>query len=43
MPQGATSAGVLAGMRDLADQALARGWNLSPRLHVLLWENARGR
>jgi 7-carboxy-7-deazaguanine synthase len=43
MPQGATSAGVLAGMRDLADQALARGWNLSPRLQVLLWENARGR
>jgi organic radical activating enzyme len=43
MPQGVTSAGVLAGMRDLADQALARGWNLSPRLQVLLWENARGR
>jgi organic radical activating enzyme len=43
MPQGATSAAVLAGLRDLADQALTRGWNLSPRLHVLLWENSRGR
>ncbi|MGH8904199.1 MAG: 7-carboxy-7-deazaguanine synthase QueE [Egibacteraceae bacterium] len=43
MPQGVTSAAVLAGMRSIADGALARGWNLSPRLHVLLWEGARGR
>ncbi|MGH8897379.1 MAG: 7-carboxy-7-deazaguanine synthase QueE [Egibacteraceae bacterium] len=43
MPQGITSGTVIAGMRLIADEALARGWNLSPRLHVLLWEDARGR
>ncbi len=43
MPEGTDGLGVLAGMRQLADIALARGWNLSSRLHVLLWGNARGR
>jgi organic radical activating enzyme len=43
MPAGATSAAVLAGMRDLADAVMARGWHLSGRLHVLLWEDVRGR
>lgn len=43
MPQGTSSDGVLAGMRELADPVLERGWNLTPRLHTLLWEDARGR
>ncbi|MEU8284200.1 7-carboxy-7-deazaguanine synthase QueE [Micromonospora sp. NPDC048905] len=43
MPEGTTSDAVLAGMRDLADAVLARGWHLSSRLHVLLWEDTRGR
>jgi 7-cyano-7-deazaguanosine (preQ0) biosynthesis protein QueE len=43
MPEGTSSAQVLAGMRDLADPVLERGWNLTPRLHTLLWEDARGR
>ena len=43
MPEGTTSDRVLAGMRELAEAVLAQGWNLTPRLHVLLWEDARGR
>lgn len=43
MPEGTSSTTVLAGMRLLADEVIARGWNLSPRLHDLLWEDARGR
>ena len=43
MPEGTSSDDVLDGMRVLADAVIAHGWNLSPRLHVLLWEDARGR
>jgi organic radical activating enzyme len=43
MPEGTDSITVLARMRLLADPVLARGWNLSPRLHTILWENDRGR
>ena len=43
MPQGTTSTAVMSGMRLLADEVIARGWHLSPRLHVLLWEDTRGR
>jgi hypothetical protein len=43
MPEGTTSTAVMSGMRLLVDEVIARGWHLSPRLHVLLWEDARGR
>ncbi|PXY37245.1 7-carboxy-7-deazaguanine synthase QueE [Prauserella flavalba] len=43
MPEGTDSTTVLARMRVLADPVLAHGWNLSTRLHTLLWENDRGR
>jgi 7-carboxy-7-deazaguanine synthase len=43
MPEGTSAAVVLARMRDLADGVLARGWNLTPRLHTLLWGDTRGR
>jgi organic radical activating enzyme len=43
MPEGTDSTTVLARMRRLADPVLARGWNLSTRLHTLLWESDRGR
>lgn len=43
MPEGTDAEAVLGGMRELADEVLARGWNLSPRLHTLMWGDARGR
>jgi 7-carboxy-7-deazaguanine synthase len=43
MPQGTTESVVKDGLRRLADSALLHGWNISPRLHVLLWGDERGR
>jgi organic radical activating enzyme len=43
MPEGTTADRVLAGMRELADEVLERGWNLTGRSHVLIWDGARGR
>lgn len=43
MPQGTTAAAVLDGQRAVADGVLARGWNLTTRLHILLWGDERGR
>lgn len=43
MPEGTTRDTVLSGMSWLAEEALARGWHLSGRLHVLLWGDERGR
>jgi hypothetical protein len=43
MPEGTTSDQILCRLRELADPVLARGWNLTPRLHTLLWEDTRGR
>jgi 7-carboxy-7-deazaguanine synthase len=41
MPEGRDSATILARMRELAGPVAARGWNLTPRLQVLLWEDGR--
>lgn len=43
MPEGTSEQAVLEGMRTVAAEALARGWSLSGRLHVLLWGDERGR
>lgn len=43
MPEGNSTEAVLALIRELADPVLERGWHLTGRLHVLLWEDARGR
>ena len=43
MPEGTDAATVTARMRQLAEPVLARGWNLTPRLHILLWGDDRGR
>jgi organic radical activating enzyme len=43
MPTAASGREVLDGLRSLADETQRRGWNLTGRLHLLLWEDARGR
>lgn len=42
MPEGTDGPTVVARMQALAPHVLARGWNLTPRLHVLLWGDRRG-
>lgn len=43
MPEGTDADTVTARMQALAGPVLARAWNLTPRLHVLLWGDERGR
>uniref|UniRef100_UPI003F49210C 7-carboxy-7-deazaguanine synthase QueE n=1 Tax=Nonomuraea sp. CA-252377 TaxID=3240003 RepID=UPI003F49210C len=43
MPEGTTGEVVLGRARGLAEQVLARGWNLSLRTHIVLWGDVRGR
>ncbi|WP_246076557.1 7-carboxy-7-deazaguanine synthase QueE [Amycolatopsis cihanbeyliensis] len=43
MPEGTTRDAVTSGLQALAEPALKRGWGLTTRLHVQLWENAHGR
>jgi len=43
MPEGTDSPTVLARLQELAEPVLARGWNLTPRLHILIWGDERGR
>jgi 7-carboxy-7-deazaguanine synthase len=43
MPEGTTRDAVAAGLHALAEPALKRGWGLTTRLHVQLWENEHGR
>ena len=42
MPEGTDAATVTARMRELAQPVLDRRWNLTPRLHILLWGDRRG-
>lgn len=42
MPEGTDAEALTERMRALAPAVLARGWNLSPRLHVHLWGDRRG-
>ncbi|HVF75240.1 MAG TPA: 7-carboxy-7-deazaguanine synthase QueE [Acidimicrobiales bacterium] len=42
MPEGSDADTLTRRMHDLAEPVLARGWNLSPRLHVHLWGDRRG-
>jgi organic radical activating enzyme len=43
MPEGTTPERIIAGLRELADPVLERGWNLTSRLHILIWGDQRGR
>ncbi len=42
MPQGVTRLGIEGRAQQLADEVLARGWNMSMRMHISLWGNKRG-
>jgi organic radical activating enzyme len=42
MPEGTDAATLEKRMVALADEVLGRGWNLTPRLHILLWGDRRG-
>jgi len=42
MPEGTDAATVVARLQVLAEPVLARGWSLTPRLHVLIWGDRRG-
>ena len=42
MPEATDGAALTARLSELAPLVLARGWNLSNRLHVQLWGDARG-
>ena len=43
MPEGTEPTTLLERAHALSDHVLERGWNLTPRLHVLLWGDQRGR
>jgi 7-carboxy-7-deazaguanine synthase len=42
MPEGTDPAVVQERLVTLAEPVLARGWNLTPRLHVAIWGDKRG-
>jgi organic radical activating enzyme len=42
MPEGMTADDSLKSMRLIADEVIDKGWNLSPRLHTLIWNLERG-
>lgn len=43
MPEGRQAGSIDRTARELADEVLKRGWNLTTRLHVQLWGDKRGR
>ena len=42
MPEGTSAETLLRRSAELADDVVKRGWNLSSRLHILLWGDRRG-
>jgi 7-carboxy-7-deazaguanine synthase len=42
MPEGTNASALLQRSAELADDVVNRGWNLSTRLHILLWGDRRG-
>ena len=42
MPEGTDAGTVVARLRELGPHVVARGWNLTSRLHVLVWGDRRG-
>ena len=43
MPEGTDADTVVRGMQSLSDSVIDRGWNLTTRLHILLWGDERGK
>ena len=43
MPEGTSQLAQMEVMNRLADEAITRGLNISPRLHVLIWNTERAR
>jgi 7-carboxy-7-deazaguanine synthase len=43
MPVGGTDKAYFSNTRHIADEALARGYRYSPRLHVDIWSNGWGK
>ncbi|MFE2727139.1 7-carboxy-7-deazaguanine synthase QueE [Kitasatospora sp. NPDC059327] len=43
MPEGTNREAVRAGLQELAQPVIDRGWNLSGRLHIEIWGNRRGK
>lgn len=43
MPEGAEPSTMMMHAKKLADPVLARGWNMTLRMHTLLWGDERGR
>ena len=43
MPEGTSVARLQSVSAELAREVLDRGWNLTTRLHIQLWGDARGR
>lgn len=41
MPEGIDAGTVTVRLRELAEETIRRGWNLTTRLHVLVWGNKR--
>jgi 7-cyano-7-deazaguanosine (preQ0) biosynthesis protein QueE len=42
MPEGTDAATITDRMQQLVDPVVARGWNLTSRLHILIWGDRRG-
>lgn len=42
MPEGRDAPSVVRSMGRIADEVVARGWNLTTRLHILAWGDRRG-
>ncbi|MEM4167764.1 MAG: 7-carboxy-7-deazaguanine synthase QueE [Candidatus Caldarchaeum sp.] len=43
MPEGINATSQLTTLRTLAESILSSGFNISPRLHILIWGDERGR
>ncbi|WKU08405.1 7-carboxy-7-deazaguanine synthase QueE [Micromonospora sp. HUAS LYJ1] len=43
MPEGRTADDVAQGLQELGDEVVARGWNLTTRLHIAVWGERRGK